>query len=82
MRAGAPVAIARGTAMDEVAAGCCVEFDAEDPIDCVRAVHSAISMERSALDAARERSTAFSWDQSAEELTRVWCAAVADTARS
>lgn len=72
MRAGAPVAIARGTAMDEVAAGCCVEFDAEDPIDCVRAVHSAVTMEASALEAARERSRAFSWDQSAERLLKVW----------
>jgi glycosyltransferase involved in cell wall biosynthesis len=82
MRAGAPVAIARGTAMDEVAAGCCVEFDADDPTDCVRAVHSAISMETKALDAARERATAFSWDQSAEELARMWHAAMADTAAS
>ena len=73
MRAGAPVAIARGTAMDEVAAGCCVEFDADNPTDCVRAVHSAISMERSALDAARERSTAFSWDESAKRLFEVFC---------
>jgi len=80
MRAGAPVAIARGTAMDEVSAGCCVEFDAEDATDCVRALHSAISMETSALDAARERATTFSWGRGAEELARVWCAAMADTA--
>jgi len=82
MRAGAPVAIARGTAMDEVAAGCCEEFDPDDPTDCVRAMHSAISMEANKLDAARERATAFSWDRSAEELARVWCAAVADIAKS
>ena len=73
MRAGAPVAIAGGTAMNEVAAGCCVEFDAEDPIDCVRAVYSAISMETNALDAARERSRSFSWDESAKKLFDIFC---------
>ena len=73
MRAGAPVAIARGTAMDEVAAGCCVEFDAEDPTDCVRTIHNAFSMEESALDAARERSRSFSWDESAKKIFEIFC---------
>jgi len=82
MRAGAPVAIARGTAMDEVAAGCCVEFDADDPADCARAVRGAISLEAAALDAAHERSKSFAWDVSAEMLLGVWQAAVAGTALS
>ena len=82
MRAGAPVAIARGTAMDEVAAGCCVEFDADDPTDCVRALLHAISMEAIALDAARERATAFTWDRSAEVLFGVWQMAAADEPRT
>ena len=77
MRAGAPVAIARGTAMDEVAAGCCVEFDAEDASDCVRALHEATSMEEGALEAARERSRAFSWDESAGRLLDAWLRAIA-----
>ena len=75
MRAGAPVAIARGTAMDEVAAECCVEFDPEDPADCARALHSALAMTPKALEAARERSSAFSWDASARLLVDTWLAA-------
>jgi len=77
MRAGAPVAIARGTAMDEVAAGCCVEFDAEDASDCARALHEATSMEVDALEAARERASAFSWDESAGRLLEAWLRAIA-----
>jgi len=76
MRAGAPVAIARGTAMDEVAAGCCEEFSAEDPAECVNAVRRAIALESEQLNAARERATAFCWDRSAEELVEVWHEAV------
>jgi alpha-1,3-rhamnosyl/mannosyltransferase len=72
MRAGAPVAIARGTGMDEVAAGSCVEFDPSDPEDCAAAVHRAVARGQAELGAARERASAFAWDASAAELVRVW----------
>ena len=50
-----------------------MEFDAEDPTDCVRTIHNAFSMEESALDAARERSRSFSWDESAKKIFEIFC---------
>ena len=78
MRAAAPIAVARGTAMDEVAAGCGATFEADDPADCARAVREAVSAEASELDAARARAASFTWDQSAEDLLHAWCSASAD----
>jgi glycosyltransferase involved in cell wall biosynthesis len=72
MRAGAPVAIARGTAMDEVSQGRCAEFDSDDPADCAGAIHRAIKSSPEQLRSAEERSATFSWDKSAEALVSAW----------
>ena len=82
MRAGAPVAIARGTAMDEVSRGCCKEFDPNDAVECAAAIQRAIKSTPEELKAAEERSRAFAWDKSAEELVSAWCSAAAATAQS
>ena len=82
MRAGAPVAIARGTGMDEVSRGHCREFDPKDPVECAAAIQLAIKSTPEELTAAEERSRAFAWDKSAEELVSAWCTAAAETAQS
>ena len=78
MRAGAPVAIARGTAMNEVARGRCVEFDPADAADCAAAIQRAFKSTPERLRAAEERSRAFTWDKSAEELLSVWRSVAAE----
>ena len=78
MRASAPVAIARGTAMDEVAAGCSAEFDADDPADCAAAILRALKSSPEELTAAKKRSRAFDWNKSADKLVAAWRSAAAN----
>ena len=78
MRAGAPVAIAHGTAMNEVAGGRCVDFDPADAADCAAAIQRAFKSTPERLRAAEERSRAFTWDKSAEELLSVWRSVAAE----
>lgn len=76
-RAGAPLAVARIAALREVAGESAPSFSPDDPIECARAIRSAMSAPREAIEAARQNAARFSWDASARALLDAWCAAIA-----
>jgi glycosyltransferase involved in cell wall biosynthesis len=67
-RARAPLAVARGSSLNEVAGAGTPDFAPNDPAECARALHAAIALPPADLERARQRADRFTWDAAA----RAW----------
>jgi glycosyltransferase involved in cell wall biosynthesis len=67
-RALAPLAVARGSSLNEVAGPEAPAFSPNDAVECARAMHAAIALPHSDLEHAKLRADRFTWDAAA----RAW----------
>ncbi len=71
-RARAPLAVARISALVEVAGEDAQTFAPEDPGSCAQAIRSAIGLPPSTLERAERSAARFTWETSAEALVAAW----------
>lgn len=67
-RALAPLAVARGSSLNEVAGSETPTFSPSDPVECARQIHIARAMTSAELARAKVRADRFTWDAAA----RAW----------
>jgi len=72
MRAGAPIAIARAGALEEIAGPDAPNFAPNDPPECVRALRQALRRTAADRDRLMERASSFSWSRSSSRLLSIW----------